>query len=135
LSVDFTTTRRVPDLFARNERLVCVFDTRLGPMALILVGALNVAGMQTVWSGPVTPPHGQAMRTWRYDDANAVRLTRGEEMGRFNMGSTVIVLFPGGRIGWRDDLGAGSSVRMGQILGRILSATGAGQKPESAAEG
>jgi phosphatidylserine decarboxylase len=134
-SVNHATTRRMPDLFARNERLVCVFDTHLGPMALILVGALNVAGMQTVWSGPVTPPHGQPMRTWRYDDANAVKLSRGEEMGRFNMGSTVILLFPTGRVGWRDDLGTGSSVRMGQIIGRILPATGSEQIPGSAAEG
>jgi phosphatidylserine decarboxylase len=135
-SVNFATTRRVRDLFARNERLACVFDTQLGPMALVLVGAMNVAGMETVWSGPVTPPHGASMRTWRYDDATrAVRLARGQEMGRFNMGSTVIVLFAGGRIRWRNDLAAGSAVRMGEALGRALPAATTAARDHSAAEG
>jgi phosphatidylserine decarboxylase len=119
-SVNFATARVVARLFTRNERLVCIFDTELGPMALILVGAMMVAGMQTVWSGPVTPPHGQPMRTWRYDDESAIWLSRGEEMGRFNTGSTVVVLFPAGRVDWSDALTAESSVRMGQGLGRIL---------------
>jgi len=64
-SVNFATARAVPGLFTRNERLVCLFDTHMGPMALILVGAMLVAGMETVWSGQITPPHGQKMRTWR----------------------------------------------------------------------
>ncbi len=79
-----------------------------------------VAGMQTVWSGPVVPPHGQPMRTWRYDDENAIRLARGEEMGRFNTGSTVVLLFPPGRVDWSLALKAESSVRMGQGMGRLL---------------
>ena len=118
-SVNFATARVVARLFARNERLVCIFDTGLGPMALILVGAMIVAGMETVWSGPVTPPHGQAMRTWHYDDESAILLSRGEEMGRFNTGSTVVLLFPGDRVDWLDALTTGSSVRMGQGLARI----------------
>jgi phosphatidylserine decarboxylase len=133
-SVNFATTRRVPELFARNERLVCIFDTRFGPMALVLVGALIVAGIETVWSGAVTPPHGRAMRTWRYDDPNTVRLSRGEEMGRFNVGSTVIVLFPHGCMEWRDDLGTGSAVRMGEALGRVVPGARAADKGGSAAE-
>ncbi len=117
-SVNFATARAVPRLFTRNERLVCIFDTGLGPMALTLVGAMLVAGMETVWSGPVTPPHGQKMRTWRYDGENAMRLARGEEMGRFNAGSTVILLFPNHRIGWLDGFESGTNVRMGQSLAR-----------------
>ena len=117
-SVNFATARAVPRLFTRNERLVCLFDTELGPMALILVGAMLVAGLETVWSGPVTPPHGQKMRTWRYDGESAMRLARGEEMGRFNAGSTVIVLFPEDRIDWLDAFESGASVRMGQALAR-----------------
>lgn len=117
-SVNFATARVVPRLFTRNERLVCIFDTALGPMALILVGAMLVSGMETVWSGPVVPPHGQAMRSWRYEGEDALGLRRGEEMGRFNTGSTVILLFPGNRIDWLDGLHPGASVRMGQSLAR-----------------
>ena len=117
-SVNFATARAVPRLFTRNERLVCIFDTELGPMALILVGAMLVAGLETVWSGPLTPPHGQKMHTWYYDGESAIRLARGEEMGRFNAGSTVILLFPNHRIGWLDAFESGTSVRMGQALAR-----------------
>ena len=134
-SVNFATARIVARLFTRNERLVCIFDTGLGPMALILVGAMLVAGLETVWSGPVTPPHGQAMRTWHYDDDSAIRLSRGEEMGRFNTGSTVVLLFPGNRVGWCDALKAGSSVRMGQALGRVLPGTRVVNDTGSAADG
>ena len=119
-SVNFATARVVSRLFTRNERLVCIFDTEVGPMALILVGAMMVAGMQTVWAGPVTPPHGQPMRSWRYDGENAMRLSRGEEIGRFNTGSTVVVLFPAGRVDWSRASKAESSVRMGQEMGRLL---------------
>ena len=128
-SVNFATARVVPSLFTRNERLVCIFDTELGPMALILVGAMLVAGMETVWSGPVTPPHGQAMRIWRYHDENTIRLLRGVEMGRFNAGSTVILLFPANRLDWSDELKAGSSVRMGQGLARLLPGSLTGDRP------
>lgn len=117
-SVNFATARAVPRLFTRNERLVCLFDTELGPMALILVGAMLVAGLETVWSGPVTPPHGQKMQTWRYDGESAIGLARGEEMGRFNAGSTVILLFPKDRIDWLDAFESGASVRIGQALAR-----------------
>ncbi len=134
-SVSFSTARTVDRLFARNERLVCLFDTAAGPMALILVGAMLVAGMETVWSGPVTPPHGQPTRTDRFGDTGAA-LERGQEMGRFNTGSTVIVLFPGNRVGWSEELHAGSGVRMGQAIGRLLGADADGAKSgASAAEG
>lgn len=134
-SVNFATARVVANLFARNERLVCVFDTRLGPMALVLVGAMIVAGIETVWSGPVTPPHGATMRTWRYDgEAGAIRLAAGDEMGRFNIGSTVIVLLPAGETTWRSNLKAGSEVRVGEALGRALKTVGC-DSIDSAAEG
>jgi phosphatidylserine decarboxylase len=92
-----------------------MFDTDHGPMALILVGAMLVSGLQTIWSGPVSPPHGQAMRTWRYD----------KEMGRFNAGSTVILLFPGKRVRWLDTLQVGAGVQMGEGLARLLSGSAA----------
>ena len=135
-SVNFATARVIDDLFARNERLVCLFDTPLGPMALILVCAMLVAGMETVWSGPLTPPHGKAMQTWRYDDdKNPIRLSRGEEMGRFNTGSTVVLLFPAGRIDWLEDLESGNAVRMGQAIGRVRPAAQNAQSGASTAEG
>ena len=100
-SVDAATTRAVPRLFARNERVVALFDTAVGPLAVVLVGALFVAGIETVWSGLVTPPtrRGVAVRTYPQRGDGAVVLERGAEMGRFNMGSTVIVLFGPGAVG------------------------------------
>ena len=124
-SVNFSTARAIADLFTRNERLVCMFDTDHGPMALILVGAMLVSGLQTIWSGPISPPHGQAMRTWRYENETAVQLSRGEEMGRFDAGSTVILLFPGKRVRWLDTLQAGAGVQMGEELARLLSGSAA----------
>jgi len=118
-SVNLATARAVPDLFTRNERLVCLFETRLGPMAVILVGALLVAGLETVWSGPLTPPHDNPLCTWQYADERAIRLSRGEEMGRFNAGSTVIVLLPAGRVAWFEGMVAGQAVRMGEALGSV----------------
>lgn len=125
-SVDFTTARTVDNIFARNERLVCHFETVAGPMAVILVGAMIVAGLETVWSGAVTPPHGDAARTWRYAGEDAPRIDGGAELGRFNIGSTVIVLLPAGCVRWRKDLQTGSRVRMGEALGRLV---GAGSSP------
>lgn len=132
-SVNFSTARAVRELFTRNERLVCLFETPGGPMALVLVGAMLVAGIETVWSGPVTPPHGRAPHTERYGDT-AVALERGQEMGRFNTGSTVIVLFPKDCVHWLESLRAGAGVRMGQAIGR-LQAGGEAERAGSAAEG
>ena len=114
-SVSPTTTRAVAEIFARNERLAVLFDTRIGPMAVILVGAINVGSLETLWGGPVAASLNP--RVWRYPaDGAALRLERGEELGRFNLGSTVILLFPGGRVRWRAGLGPGDPVRMGQRL-------------------
>ena len=120
-SVSPLTTRVVPDLFARNERVVAIFVTTAGPMAMVLVGAINVASIETVWAGPITPPLGTAIRRWSYPEAGAgsVLLDKGEEMGRFNMGSTVIVLCGRDTVNWDPALQAGASVRLGRKLGAI----------------
>ncbi|HRZ22516.1 MAG TPA: archaetidylserine decarboxylase [Candidatus Contendobacter sp.] len=120
-SVSPLTTRMVPDLFARNERVAALFDTPAGPMALVLVGAINVASIETVWAGAITPPLGKSIRNWSYppNGDGAVRLDKGAEMGRFNMGSTVIVLFGRGAVRWDAEIRAGMAVRMGQRLGKV----------------
>ncbi len=93
-SVNQTTAENVPELFARNERVVCLFDTERGPMAVVLVGAMIVASIETVWAGLVTPPK-RELKTFRYDEAARapIRLEKGAELGRFKLGSTAIVLF------------------------------------------
>ena len=115
-SVNPLTTRKVPGLFARNERLACFFDTEAGPMAMVLVGAINVSSIETVWQGVITPPAGKKLQHWDYADKNIV-LQAGSEMGRFNMGSTVIVLFAADRVSWAETIQAGEPVRMGMLLG------------------
>jgi phosphatidylserine decarboxylase len=92
-SVNPTTARGVPGLFARNERVVCVFSTDKGPFVLALVGATIVGSMATVWHGQINPPRCSDIREWRYDDQN-ITLKQGDEMGRFMLGSTVVMLFP-----------------------------------------
>lgn len=116
-SVSPLTARVIPGVFARNERVVCIFDTEFGPMALIMVGAMIVGGMETVWQGPITPPHRDRINHWHYTDSEPVKhFDKGEEMGRFNVGSTVILLFPRNQIEWDELLTAGSTVIMGQKI-------------------
>ena len=112
------TVRQVPELFARNERVVSIFETPHGPMALVLVGAMLVSSMDTVWAGTVTPPRGRrvAVGDWSRRD---IRLQKGDEMGRFNMGSTVILLWPPGALSSLEELDADDIVRLGQKLGRL----------------
>lgn len=117
-SVNTATANCVPGLFARNERVVALFDTEAGPMALVLVGAIFVASIETVWHGVVTPPTASAIRVWNYGK-DAHDLAKGAELGRFNMGSTLIALFGEDAVFWERDLMPGSAVRMGQILGRM----------------
>lgn len=119
-SVNDATARGVPNLFARNERVAAIFDTEAGPMALILVGAIFVASIETVWHGVVTPPAGKSVRAWDYRD-KPVHLERGAEMGRFNMGSTIVVLFGENAVEWKDRLEPGLIMRMGEPLGQVLS--------------
>lgn len=116
-SVNQATVTNVPDLFARNERVVAIFSTDAGPMALILVGAIFVSSIETVWHGVVTPPTISEPRSWQYTEETAITLTKGEEMGRFNMGSTIIVLFAKDNMHWLPDLAADSPVKLGQGIG------------------
>jgi phosphatidylserine decarboxylase len=118
-SVNPPTTRAVPRLFARNERVAAFFDTPAGRMGMVMVGALNVASIETVWAGEVTPPRRREIATWKYEDKD-ISLTKGSEMGRFNMGSTVILLFGRKRVAWEGSLLPGAKLRMGKAIGTIL---------------
>ncbi len=117
-SVSDATTQLVPGLFARNERVVCRFDTDRGPMAVILVGAIFVGSMETVWHGEVRADRG-APTKWVYRGDQRRYFATGDEIGRFNMGSTVILLLPKQSVAWLDELDTGSTVRMGQALAKI----------------
>lgn len=119
-SVSPATTRVIPGLFARNERVVTLFETSAGPMAMVLVGAIFVASVETVWGGVITPPAGKKLRSWDYRGAEQPTvLAKGEEMGRFNMGSTVVLLFPKGRCQWEPVATHGTHLKLGQAIGQI----------------
>ncbi|MDM0113422.1 archaetidylserine decarboxylase [Variovorax sp. J22R133] len=117
-SVNPTTARGVPGLFARNERVVCVFDTARGPFVLVLVGATIVGSMATVWHGVVNPPRAKEVREWHYADQQIV-LRKGEEMGRFLLGSTVVMLFPPPRVSFNPAWAPGGPVRLGEVMGHF----------------
>jgi len=119
-SVSPATTRVVPRLFSRNERIVNLFDTAAGPMAVIMVGAIFVASMDTVWAGTVAPAFRRITR-WDYGNTptNPIRLEKGAELGRFNMGSTVILLFGQDAVHWSNDLRPDASVQMGMQIGGL----------------
>jgi len=124
-SVNPATTRVIPGLFARNERVVTLFDTEFGPMAMVPVGAIFVGSIETVWHGEVSPPTVPNIRKWHYSSGNEkeVCLKKGEEFGRFNMGSTVIVLFGPQKIMWDKKITANSTVKMGQRLATTFDDT------------
>lgn len=115
-SVNPTTVAHVPGLFARNERVVTIWDTAVGPMALVLVGATIVGSMETVWAGTITPPRGTAPFTWNYpaSGAQAIQIERGGEMGRFKLGSTVVLLFGADAVAFAAGLDSATPVRLGQ---------------------
>ena len=115
-SVNPATARGVPGLFARNERVICLFDTACGPLALALVGATIVGSMATVWHGVVNPPRPGLVRRWTYD-GQPIELAQGAELGRFLLGSTVIALWPRGALRFNPRWLPGGAVRMGQMLG------------------
>ena len=117
-SVNPTTARGVPGLFARNERVVCVFESARGPFVLILVGATIVGSMATVWHGVVNPPRSATLQQWRYDgtSAPAQLFQRGQEMGRFLLGSTVVLLFPEGPLRFNAEWTPGRSIRLGEAM-------------------
>ena len=119
-SVNAVTAAAVDGLFARNERVVCVWNEAPDCFAMVLVGALFVGSISTVWHGEITPPSRRKPRELAPVDGPAAQLVRGDLMGWFNMGSTVIVLFPKGRVQWLTSLAAGMAIRVGQPLGRIL---------------
>ena len=118
-SVNPTTARAVPGLFARNERVVSLFDTARGPFVLVLVGATIVGSMATVWHGVVNPPRPGEIKRWDYAD-KPVELAKGAEMGRFLLGSTVVLLWPKGTLKFNPDWAPGGAVRMGQAMGKAL---------------
>jgi phosphatidylserine decarboxylase len=115
-SVNPATARGVPGLFARNERVVCVFDSVHGPFVLVLVGATIVGSMATVWHGVVNPPRGRNVRVWEYDKQN-VALKKGDEMGRFLLGSTVVMLFPKKTLQFNPHWAPAQGVSMGEMMG------------------
>ncbi len=116
-SVNPVTARGVPGLFARNERVVCVFDSAQGPFVLTLVGATIVGSMATVWHGLVNPPRTDDVRVWQYDD-EPVLLKKGDEMGRFLLGSTVVMLFQKDVLQFVDTWAPQLPVRMGEVMGK-----------------
>jgi len=117
-SVNPVTARGVPGLFARNERVVCVFESARGPFVLALVGATIVGSMATVWHGLVNPPRGKVVREWHYPASgqSEVVLKQGEEMGRFLLGSTVVMLFPKGNLRFNTGWAPGRAVRLGEAM-------------------
>lgn len=117
-SVNPVTAENVPNLFARNERVTCIFDTEAGPMAMVLVGAMIVGSVETRWAGVVVPGS-KSVTTTRYHGEQAPSFSRGEEMGRFRLGSTVILVMPQGAVTWNPDQVAGKTVRLGEAFGEI----------------
>ena len=120
-SVNPLTAENVPNLFARNERVVCIFDTEFGPMAQVLVGATIVGSIEQVWAGTITPPRGNSVYKWDYpaQGNNAIILKKGEEMGRFKLGSTVINLFAKDAIKFDDTMQNGEKTVLGTPFAHI----------------
>jgi len=116
-SVNAATARTIPNLFARNERVICEFETALGPLALVLVGALFVGSIETVYAGEINPPPARGSAVRDIAAGNGRQFARGQELARFNMGSTVVALFGRG-VRFADRLGPGAAVRLGQLLAR-----------------
>jgi phosphatidylserine decarboxylase len=124
-SVNRTTAQLVPGLFARNERVFCGFDHGGLPWGIVLVGALNVGSMATVWHGDVTPRQQREVTALGVSAAlSPPGLPKGAEMARFNMGSTIILLLPPGAARWSETLVAGARVRMGERIGTLLGDAG-----------
>lgn len=118
-SVNPVTTAKVPRLFARNERVAAIFDTAAGPVAMVLVGAMIVASIETVWAGLVAPQAKQVKHFGYGESAEAISIGKGEEMGRFKLGSTVVMLYPKDSVNFEQNLQAESVVRMGQRFGTL----------------
>jgi len=122
-SVNDVAVKNIAQLFGRNERVITIFDTAIGPVALIMVGAMIVGSIKTVWDDVITPnsyENKKGFKVWRYDDRNIV-LKIGDEVGRFQLGSTVIVLFPKNTINWSNTLELNDHVKMGQSIGTTIT--------------
>jgi phosphatidylserine decarboxylase len=118
-SVNARTTAGVHELYALNERLVCNFKGEYGPFSLVMVGAMNVASMTTAWSGEIRPaPDGQSVHA-SFDRGRATELARGDYLGHFNMGSTIIFIGPPGALRWEPAVANGQTIRMGERIGRL----------------
>jgi phosphatidylserine decarboxylase len=117
-AVNAHTLLVVDAVFARNERVINIFNTDTGPMAMVMVGALNVGSMETVWAGQITPAEGRIISDTQYPNQD-IQLQQGQEMGRFNMGSTVILLFPKDVMQWSDNMMADKVIVMGENIGRV----------------
>lgn len=115
-SVNPFLAEHVPNLFARNERVICVFDTEFGQMVQILVGATITASISTQWAGVINPPRSKEVKVWTYSGENAVKLRKGEEMGAFQLGSTVINLFQPNQVKLAEQLAVDVPVHMGEVL-------------------
>lgn len=118
-SVNTVTAENVPRLFSRNERVAAIFDTEVGPMAVVLVGAMIVAGIETVWEGEEAPMGSRETKTTQYANQSVV-LERGAEMGRFKLGSTAIVLFAKDKVKWAPQFCAGATTRVGVKMGELI---------------
>lgn len=121
-SVSHSAAQVIPNLFSRNERLICLFDTAAGPMAVILIGAMIVGSIHTVWRGAITPPHKNTIQRWDYSQSPdaTTRLQTGDELGHFQLGSSVIIIFAKNRLKWHNSLGNQQSIKMGELLGTFL---------------
>ncbi|MDR3491073.1 MAG: archaetidylserine decarboxylase [Gammaproteobacteria bacterium] len=119
-SVNQKTVRTVPHLFARNERLICIFDTAFGPMAVILVGAMLVGSINTVWNEQPYAANNVISQSYPAQGETSITLTRGAELGHFKMGSTAIILFPKDKVTWTPTLQEGSPLQMGELIGNIF---------------
>jgi len=118
-SVNPTTTEAIDGLFARNERVISFFDTPAGPMAMVMVGAIFVSSIETIWQGEVTPPRHNQIRFWDYNDKK-LAYKKNDEMGRFNMGSTVVLLYGKDAIEWDEKLTPGKVVRLGETIAKVI---------------
>jgi phosphatidylserine decarboxylase len=118
-SVNSASVQAVPQLFARNERVICLFETAVGPMAMVMVGAMIVGSISTAWHGVVTPPTKRAISVWNYREENK-EFMRGEEVGYFKLGSTVILLFAKDSISWEKNYQANSVLRFGEKIGSMI---------------
>jgi phosphatidylserine decarboxylase len=119
-SVNPLTVANVPNLFARNERAVAIFSTAIGPVAMVLVGATIVASIETVWGGTIAPTKKKEIRYWDYREQN-ITLQKGDELGRFKLGSTIVALFPKGAVNFAEALQPGSATRLGELFATTIT--------------